>query len=122
MSYRTERINSEMRKTLSQIISKLKDPRISSMISVTSVEVAKDLKTAKVRVEIYGGIEDGHGKETYETLCHSAGFIRKELSKEFHDLRTIPELTFILDRSLQYSSQIDKLLEEIKKNDADRDR
>ena len=122
MSYRIERLNSEMRRVLSQIISRLKDPRISSMISVTSVDVAKDLKTAKVRVEIYGGTQNEHGKETYETLCRSAGFIRKELSKEFHDLRTTPELTFVVDKSLEYSSQIDKILEEIKKNDAERDR
>ncbi len=115
MSYRAERINSEMRRTLSQIISKLKDPRISSMVSVSSVNVAKDLKTAKVSVELFGDNE--HKQETFETLCRSAGFIRKELSKEFHDLRTIPELTFTMDNSLEYSAQIDKILEEIKKND-----
>lgn len=118
MSYRTERLNSEMRKVLSQIISRLKDPRISSMVGVTSVNVAKDLKTAKVRVEIYGDNESAQVKETFDTLWHSAGYIRKELSQEFKDLRTIPELTFVLDKSLQYSAQIDKILEEIKNNDA----
>ncbi len=115
MSYRAERINSEMRRTLSQIIARLKDPRISSMVSVSSVNVAKDLKTAKVSVEIFG--DDDHTRETFDTLCRCAGFIRKELAKEFHDLRTIPELTFLIDNSLQYSAQIDKILEEIKKND-----
>ena len=118
MSYRQERINSEMRKVLSQIISKLKDPRVSAMVSVTSVVVAKDLKTAKVSVEIFG--ENGDADETFNALCRCAGFIRKELSVEFHDLRTIPELTFVRDNSLQYSSNIERILEEIKKNDANK--
>ncbi len=121
MSYRVERLNSEMRKELSQIIAKLKDPRMTEMVSVTSVNVAKDLKTAKVRVEIFGNVGDAKVRETFDTLCRSAGFIRKELSKAFHDLRTIPELTFLMDNSLQYSAQIDRILEEIKRNDDHRD-
>ena len=82
MSYRTERLNSEMRRAISQIISRLKDPRISAMIGVTSVNVAKDLKTAKVRVEIYGDRQSEQVKETFEALCRSAGHIRKELSQD----------------------------------------
>lgn len=117
MSYRAERINSEMRRALSQIISRLKDPRITEMVTVTDVNVAKDLKTAKVRVEIFGDGESEKVKETFDTLCRCAGFIRKELSQVFRDLRTIPELTFIMDNSLRYSEQIDKILEEIKKHD-----
>lgn len=117
MSYRIERINSEMRKALSQIIGKLKDPRMTEMVSVSYVDVAKDLKTAKVSVEIFGDKDEDKIRATYDTLCRSSGFIRKELSRVFHDLRTIPELTFTIDNSLEYSRQIDKILEDIKKND-----
>ncbi|MCI8413185.1 MAG: 30S ribosome-binding factor RbfA [Clostridia bacterium] len=117
MSYRIERINSEMRKTLSQIIGRLKDPRMTEMVSVTAVNVAKDLKTAKVDVEIFGDGNEDKVRETFETLCRSGGFIRKELAREFHDLRTIPELTFRMDTSSAYSAHIDKILEEIKQND-----
>lgn len=117
MGYRGERINSEMRRALGKIIAELKDPRISAMVSVTDVSVAKDLKTAKVRVEIFGGKDDGSASETFDALCRCAGHIRKELSVVFRDLRTIPELTFVRDNSLQYSAQIDKILEEIKRND-----
>lgn len=116
MSYRIERLNSEMRKVLSEIISRLKDPRITEMISITSVSVAKDLKTAKVYVEIFGG-DDAGKNETYSALQRSAGYIRKELSRAFNELRTIPELTFLMDNSSAYSMQIDKILEEIRKND-----
>ena len=117
MSYRTERLNSEMRRILMQIIPRLKDPRLMAMINVTSVNVAKDLKTAKVRVEIFGDKDSEEVRGTFDTLCRCAGHIRKELSQELRDLRTIPELTFILDNSLEYSAHIEKILEDIKKND-----
>lgn len=110
-----------MRRSLSQIIAKMKDPRIASSVGVVSVDVAKDLKTAKVRVELYGDCDSEQAKETFDALCRSAGFLRKELSQEFRDLRTIPELTFTVDRSLQYSAQIDKILEDIKQHDAHSD-
>lgn len=106
-----------MRRVLSQIISRLKDPRVCSMVGISNVDVAKDLKTAKVSVEIYAESGSEQATETFEALKHSAGFIRKELSREFKDLRTIPELTFLIDNSLGYSARIDKILEEIKQND-----
>lgn len=106
-----------MRRALAQIIARMKDPRIASSVGVTSVQVAKDLKTAKVCVEIYGETDSEQANETYAALCRSAGFLRKELSQEFRDLRTIPELTFTVDHSLEYSAHIDKILEDIKKND-----
>lgn len=106
-----------MRRAMAQIVSKMKDPRVAAHVTVTSVQVAKDLKTAKVRVEIYGTKDGAEEKGTYDALCRSGGYIRKELSQQFRDLRTIPELTFTIDRSLEYSAQIDKILEEIKSND-----
>ena len=117
MKYRADRLNGEMQRVLSQIISKLKDPRITEMISVLNVSVAKDLKTAKVTVSVFGSDDAEKKQATFSALCHCAGFIRKELSREFADLRTVPELTFLLDTSQQYSEHIEKLIEEIKKND-----
>lgn len=113
--YRIDRLNGEMQKAISGIISgKLRDPRISEMVTVTGVEVAKDLKTAKVYVSVYDK------KET--TLCalsRAAGFIRRELAAEFSALRTVPALEFRADESIDYGAKIDKVLEEIKKSDAD---
>jgi ribosome-binding factor A len=110
MSYRIQRINSEMQKCISEIIrNKLDDPRIDSMVSVLGVNCAKDLKTAKVTISVAG-----NGEETMTALKAGASFIRRELSAAFRDLRTTPELTFILDTSLEYSTHINKLLEEIK--------
>ena len=118
MKYREDRLNGEMQRVLSQIIGKLKDPRITEMVSVLNVSVAKDLKTAKVTVSVFGSGDEEKKQTTFAALCRCAGFIRKELSREFHDLRTIPELTFLLDTSQAYSEHIEKIIEEIKKNDS----
>lgn len=117
MAYRSERINSEMSKSLTNIIiNKIKDPRLSEMVSVTKVDVAKDLKTAKAYVSIYG--DKDKVQSTFEALCRSSGFIRRELAQDFKDIRTIPEFTFILDTSMEYSQNINALLESIKKQES----
>lgn len=119
MNYRLERINSEMQKSISEIIrERVKDPRLSEMVSVLNVSVAKDLKTAKVLVSIYG--QQDKIQSTFDALKNCAGFIKHELSVEFKDLRTIPQLTFALDTSVQYSERINTLIEEIKEHDNNR--
>ena len=113
MSFRTDRLNSEMRKVIADVIdNKLKDPRITQMVSVTDVDVAKDLKTAKVYLSIYG--DEEKCKATFEAIKNAAGYIRKELSIVFSDLRSVPALEFRLDTSMQYSSKIESILEDIK--------
>ncbi len=111
MNVRLERINSEIMKELSVIIRNLKDPRITEMISVLSVDTAKDLKTAKVYVSIYGNEEKK--QETFNALVHSVGFIRKELSVALRDLKSVPQIKFILDTSMEYSQKINTILEGI---------
>lgn len=113
MAYRSERINSEMQRSLSVTIqNKVKDPRITGMISVTKVDCAKDLKTAKVYVSIYGG--ESEKKAAFAAVVSSAAFIRKELAADFKDIRTVPVLSFILDESGAYGERIDSLLDSIK--------
>lgn len=116
MNFRMDRLNGEMQKNISDIINnKIKDPRVAGkMISVLSVNCAKDLKTAKVYLSIYG--EKSEAKKAFEAICRCAGFIRKEMSVYFNDIRTIPQLTFFLDDSMEYSAKIDSILEQIKNN------
>ncbi len=117
MNYRIDRLNGELQKEITNIINnKVKDPRVTAMVSVLSVDCAKDLKTAKVYLSIYG--DETAVNTTFDALVKCAGFIRKELSVIFHDLRTIPTLTFILDKSAQYGAKIESILEEIKKNES----
>ncbi len=119
MKFRLERINSEMLKSISEIIrNKVKDPRVSEMVSVTKVVTAKDLRTAKVYVSIYGDSEKI--KSTFDALKQCEGFIHHELGVEFKQLRVVPRLTFIADETEEYGRHIDLLLKEIKSDDADR--
>lgn len=116
MSYRSDRLNSEMRKVIADVINnKIKDPRKSEMVSVMSVEVAKDLKTAKVYLSIFGNKE--RIENTFQAVQKAAGFIRKELSVAFRDIRCVPSLEFFMDTSMEYSSKIESILEEIKNGD-----
>jgi ribosome-binding factor A len=102
-----------MQKALSRIISTLKDPRIVEMVTVTSVEVANDLSVAKAFVSIYGE----QAATTLEGLAASNGYIRKELAKHLRDMRTIPQVKFVLDTSLDYASKIDSIIREIHATD-----
>lgn len=111
MNVRIERINSEILRELSAIIRSLKDPRITGLISVLSVDTAKDLKTAKVYVSIFE--DDTKKKEVFDALVHSGGFIRRELSNKLRDLKSVPQINFILDTSMEYSQKINTILEGI---------
>ena len=117
MNYRMDRINSEMQKCISDIINnKIKDPRVCGMISVLSVNCAKDLKTAKVYLSIYGAKDQA--KSAFDAIVRCSGFIRREMSQTLKDIRTIPTITFYLDDSMEYSAKIDSILEDIKNNEA----
>lgn len=114
MSYRIDRLNSEMRKVIADVVdNKLKDPRITEMVSVSRVEVAKDLKTAKVYLSIYGDADKI--EPTLHAVARGGGFIQRELAVAFRDIRQIPKLEFIRDDSLDYSARIDAVIEEIKR-------
>ena len=113
MSHRPERINAEMARALSEIVSNLKDTRIDGMVSVLSSEVTKDLKFCKTLVSVFGA-EDPVA--TVVALNNSAGFVRREVASRFKHLRTVPEVTFVLDRSIEHGERISQILDEIKGN------
>lgn len=104
-----DRVNSELRKEIADIIANtLKDPRLDSagMISVMRVEATRDLKYAKVFVSL---MDDPEPQTTLLALKSGAGFIRGELFNRVK-IRTVPNLTFALDSSLEYGLKIDKIL------------
>ncbi len=110
---RGERLNSQFRQEIYTVIStKLRNkyPELSAIISVTQADVAPDLKTAKIYISIYD--TEQKKEKSFALLKQNAGYIRHELSQILH-LRTVPELTFILDGSMEYGAKIDKLLEEL---------
>ena len=110
-SIKNIRINSEVHKELSQIISyEVKDPRINPLTSVTDVYVAPDLKTCKVYISVMG--EQEEKEKTMEGLNNAKGMIRTLLAKRLN-MRNTPELTFILDESLDYGLKMSKLIDEV---------
>ena len=99
-SVKNTRINSEVLKELSRIISReIKDPRIAPMTSVVSVEVAPDLKTCKAYISVLGDKEAQ--ESTLEGLRSAHGYIRRELARSIN-LRNTPDVRFILDQSIEY--------------------
>ena len=78
-SIKNTRINGEVQRELSRIISReIKDPRISSLTSVVAVEVAPDLKSCKAYISVLG--DENVQKATLEGLNSAMGYIRKELA------------------------------------------
>ena len=113
-SIKNTRINGEVQKVLSTLISReIKDPRINPMTSVVSVEVSPDLKTARVFISVLG---DEESKEaTRKGLKSAASFMRGQLAKTLN-LRNTPELTFIIDNSIEYGVHMSHLIDEVNKN------
>lgn len=110
-SVKNIRINNEVQREMSQIIREdLKDPRIHPMTSVMSVEVTPDLKFAKIYVSVLG---DEEAKEkTMEGLKKSAAYARHQLAHRMN-LRNTPELTFLLDNSIEYGVMMSKRIDEL---------
>ncbi len=116
---RGDRMNEEVKKTISEVVREMKDPRISSMTTIMNVEVTKDLKYAKVRVSVYDENDEAR-KGTVSALNHAAGFIAREVGQRM-DIRRLPSLKFILDDTIAYSVHIAKILDELHKNDPARE-
>lgn len=110
-SIKNIRINEEVLRELSDIIrNKVKDPRIAPVTSVTSVEVAPDLKTCKIWISVLG--DEEAEKKTMEGLNSSKNFIRHELARTVN-LRNTPELYFHLDTSIAYGVHMSKMIDEV---------
>lgn len=113
-SVKNVRINGEVQKALSEIIrSELKDPRIHPMTTVVLVQVTPDLKYCKAFISVLGNEEQG--QDTIRGLKSSAGYIRTQLAKKVN-LRNTPEITFVLDQSIEYGVRMSRLIDEVAKD------
>lgn len=107
---RLGRINEELRKEISNIISfELKNPNITGLISVTKVKVTPDLKYAKVYVSI---LNAKNNEKTLQCLRDSSGFIRTQIAKTVN-LRITPQLVFEFDDSIEYGMKIDSIIKNL---------
>ncbi len=114
-SIKNTRINGEVMKELSRIISReIKDPRIHPLTSVVAVEVAPDLKSCKAYISVYG--DEEARLDTLAGLKSAEGFIRKELARTVN-LRNTPEIRFIMDQSIEYGVTMSKMIDEVNHHD-----
>ncbi|MGI5850440.1 MAG: 30S ribosome-binding factor RbfA [Christensenellales bacterium] len=104
-------IESEFKRALSEIIrNDLKDPRMSEMASVTRIELSRDLKYAKAYISVFD--TEKKKKTTIETLTHAEHYIKNEIGARIR-IRRLPEITFILDSSIEYSNKISEILKKV---------
>ena len=114
-SIKNTRINGEVLKELSNIIrGEIKDPRINPMTSVVAVEVAPDLKTCKAYISVLG--DEKSQQDTIKGLKSAEGYIRMLLAKNIN-LRHTPQITFILDQSIEYGVKMSKMIDDLTEAD-----
>lgn len=114
--YKINRINSDVKIALSEILRDLKDPRISKLLSIVKVDVSGDLSYAKIYVSAIEGAEKT--EESVKTLKTAAGYVRKELGARLH-IRKVPELKFIADNSIIQSAKISKIIDSFDNSDGE---
>ncbi len=103
-----------MQHELSNIIrGGIKDPRIAPWTSVVACEVAPDLKTCKVYISVLG--DEKAQEDTLAGLKSASGYIRRELAHTLN-MRNTPELTFVMDQSIEYGVNMSKKIEEVTKD------
>lgn len=106
---RSRRIAEQIQRELSEIIRlELKDPRVG-MITLTDVEVSQDHAHARVFFTLLG--DAAKIKDTGEALQHAAGFIRSELAHRIK-LRTVPQLQFKYDVSVERGMRLSRLIDD----------
>lgn len=108
-SSRIGRINEEIMRELSTAIRSLKDPRVQGMITITGVDTASDLRTAKVYVSVY---DKSRSKEVLKGLKSAGGFLRRHLGASLQ-LRYTPELIFEEDHAVEHGMRIFDILSKL---------
>jgi len=103
---RTYRIGEQIKRELADLVRQLKDPRIG-MVTITDVEVSKDLSHAKVFFSVLGESEDV--RQTQIGLEHAGGFLRRELGRGLR-LRITPHLHFHYDDTQLRGQEMDQLI------------
>ncbi|MGM0524919.1 30S ribosome-binding factor RbfA [Idiomarina seosinensis] len=112
---RTERVRHQLQREIAVILQReVKDPRVS-MVTVSDVEVSRDLAYAKVFVTFFNDDQE-QVKQAVKILNDAAGFIRSLLGKRIK-ARVVPELKFHHDESLNEGIRMSRLVDEARKRD-----
>jgi ribosome-binding factor A len=107
---RTQRIGDQMQRELAQLIQReIKDPRLG-LVTLTGIDVSRDLAHAKVYFTVMGKDDAASIALNQEILQEAAGYLRMLLGKAIK-LRTIPQLHFHYDESVRRGAQLSALIE-----------
>ncbi|MCH4564298.1 MULTISPECIES: 30S ribosome-binding factor RbfA [Halomonas] len=108
---RTDRVADQLQKELAVLIQReVKDPRLG-MVTVSGVEVSRDLGYADVHVTLLGEDTPERIKENLKVLRQAAGFLRGQIARRIK-LRHVPELRFHYDESVVRGQRLSSLIEE----------
>lgn len=111
MGMRSVKVGRQLKKEISKILQEdLKDPRIG-FVTITRIDLTGDLRHAKVYFSIL--MDEANQKSSIEGIESAAGYIRKLIGERLN-LRYVPELSFKLDRSIEYSVNLEKTLERLR--------
>ena len=108
--YKINRITSDIKLCLSELLREVKDPRVSRLLSIVKVDVSGDLSYATVYVSAIEGYEQTVA--SVKVLKGAAGFLRRELGARL-TLRKVPELRFVADDSIEQSANISRIIESL---------
>ncbi|MEB5972104.1 30S ribosome-binding factor RbfA [Pantoea dispersa] len=117
---RPQRVAQELQKEIAIILQReIKDPRLGMMVTVSGVEVSRDLAYAKVFVTFLNDQDEEAVKNGLKALKEASGYMRILLGKAMR-LRIVPELTFFYDNSLIEGMRMSNLVSNVIRNDAER--
>ena len=115
--FKINRVTSDIRLALSDILREVKDPRVSKLLSIVKLDVSGDMSYAKVYVSAIEGKEKT--EESVKALKGAAGYIRRELGARL-SLRKVPELRFVVDDSIEISANISRIVSNFEKTEEDK--
>jgi ribosome-binding factor A len=116
---RTRRVGEQMRRDLSALIrTELRDPRLL-MVSITAVDVSRDLSHAKAYVTILG--DPAERGEIVDALNNASTLLRRELGRRMH-IRTVPRVRFLYDEVVERGARLSSLISEAVASDKARHR
>ena len=107
---RSQRVADYLQRELSGIIQReVRDPRVG-MVSVTGVDVSRDIGHAKVHYTVMGADSSEEAKESTDVLNKAAGFLRSQLSRD-SNMRSVPQLRFYFDSSVGQGRFMEDLID-----------
>ncbi len=108
---RIEKINQSVKEEVSRIVQlEVKDPRLE-FVTITRADVSRDLQHAKIFFSVLG--TSSKADDAKKGLESARGFIRRLIGQRVR-MRYTPEIDFILDRSLEYSADIEKVIQKVR--------